>query len=187
MTTETLYKELNYVNHSREKRMYYAQMVINDSSLIPKLIKILMQVDDKVSPRAAWVLEFVCKDNLNVIIPYLDLFTTNMHRVKKEQAVRPVAKICEYLANTYFSKTENKIKDALTQTHKERIIEVAFEYMIGDYKVAPKAYSMTTLYLFGKEFNWIHPELAIILERDFYNESAAFKARARHILKKIKA
>ena len=59
--------------------------------------------------------------------------------------------------------------------------------MIGDYKVAPKAYSMTTLYLFGKEFNWIHPELAIILERDFYNESAAFKARARHILKKIKA
>ena len=46
---------------------------------------------------------------------------------------------------------------------------------------------MTTLYLFGKEFDWIHPELAIILERDFYNESAAFKARARHILKKIKA
>jgi len=166
--------------------MYYAQMVINDSSLIPKLIEILMQVYDKVSPRAAWVLEFACKDNLEIIIPYLDVFTQNMHRVKKEQAVRPVAKICEYLANAYFSKTENKVKESLTPTHKERIIEVAFEYMIGDYKVAPKAYSMTTLYLFGKEFDWIHPELAIILERDFHKESAAFKARARHVLKKIK-
>ena len=66
-------------------------------------------------------------------------------------------------------------------------MEVAFEYMIGDYKVAPKAYSMNTLYLFGKEFDWIYPELVSILERNFYNESAAFKARARHILKKIKA
>lgn len=186
MTTETLYNELNYVNHSRENRMYYAQMVINDSSLIPKLIEILMLVDDKVSPRAAWVLEFACKDNLDIIIPYLDVFTQNMHRVKKEQAVRPVAKICEYLANAYFYKTENKVKESLTQTHKERIVEVAFEYMIGDYKVAPKAYSMTTLYLFGKEFDWIHPELAIILERDFHKESAAFKARARHVLKKLK-
>ena len=87
--------------------MFYAQMVINDSSLIPILIEILMQVDDKVSPRAAWVLEFACKDNLDIIIPYLDVFTKNMHRVKKEQAVRPVAKICEYLAKAYFSKTKN--------------------------------------------------------------------------------
>ena len=57
--------------------------------------------------------------------------------------------------------------------------------MINDEKVAPKAYAMTSLYLLGKEYSWINPELVLILERDFKMQSAAFKARARQILKKI--
>ena len=57
--------------------------------------------------------------------------------------------------------------------------------MITEQKVAVKAYSMHTLFLFGSEFDWVHPELRIILERDFSSQSAAFKARSRHILKKI--
>ena len=58
--------------------------------------------------------------------------------------------------------------------------------MITDQKIAPKAYSMNSLFLLGKEFDWIHPELALILERDLHMQSSGFKARARHILKKIK-
>ena len=109
MTTEQLYEELNYVNHSREKRLYYANLVINDSSLIPKLLDILFRVDDKISPRAAWVFEFMCGKNLEAIIPYLDVFTENMHKVHLDSAVRPVAKVCEYLVKAYYSKTESKI------------------------------------------------------------------------------
>jgi hypothetical protein len=45
---------------------------------------------------------------------------------------------------------------------------------------------MHTLYLFGKDFDWIHPELLQILERDFPDQSAGFKARAKHLIKKIK-
>ena len=187
MTTETLYNQLNYVNHSRENRMHYAQMVINDCSLIPKLIDILLMVDDKVSARAAWVLEFVCGERLEVIIPYLDIFTTNMHKVHLDSAIRPVAKICEYLAKAYYGKEPSKIKEALLTIHHEKIIEVCFDFLISNQKVAPKAYAMNTLYLFGKDYDWVHPELAVILERDFYKESAAFKARARHLLKKLKS
>ncbi|GAL78179.1 hypothetical protein JCM19274_4678 [Algibacter lectus] len=54
MTTEQLYNELNYVNHSREKRLFYSKMVINNPALIPKLLDLLFMVDDKLSPRAAW-------------------------------------------------------------------------------------------------------------------------------------
>ena len=57
--------------------------------------------------------------------------------------------------------------------------------MINDEKIAPKAYSMNTLFLLGKDYDWVHPELALILERDFQMQSSGFKARARHILKKI--
>lgn len=74
MTTEHLYNELNYVNHSREKRLKYANLVIDNPDLIPKLLDILFMVDDKVSCRAAWVLEFMCGEQLEAIIPHLDAF-----------------------------------------------------------------------------------------------------------------
>ncbi|MFD2824068.1 adenylosuccinate lyase [Lacinutrix iliipiscaria] len=186
MTTAQLYQELNYVNHSREKRLYYANLIIDHPDLIPKLLEILFMVDDKISPRAAWVFEFMCGENLEEIIPHLDFFTENMHKVHLDSAVRPVAKVCEYLVKAYYSKTENRIQSGLLPKHREKIIEVCFDYMINDEKIAPKAYSMNSLFLLGKDYDWIHPELVLILERDFQMQSSGFKARARHIIKKIK-
>ncbi|WP_044403933.1 hypothetical protein [Lacinutrix sp. Hel_I_90] len=186
MTTEGLYKELDNVNHSRDKRLYYANLVIENPHLIPKLLDILFRVDDKRSPRAAWVFEFICGKDLEAIIPYLDKFTEHLHTVHLDSAVRPVAKICEYLAKAYYGKENTKIKQALLAKHKEKIIAACFDWLINDVKIAPKAYSMTTLFLFGHDYHWIHPELVIILERDFQKQSAGFKARARHLIKKIK-
>ena len=187
MTREQLYTELNFVNHSREKRLQYANLVLENLDILPALLDILFMVDDKMSCRAAWVLEFVCAENIEIILPYMDDFTKNIHKVHLDPAVRPVAKICEYLAKVYFSKPDNNVKLALATRHKERLIETCFDYMIRDEKIAAKAYSMNTLYLFGKEFDWIHPELVLIIERDYQMQSSGFKARAKHILKKIKS
>jgi hypothetical protein len=186
LTTEQLYAELNYVNHSREKRLYYANLVLANPELIPKLLNILFRVDDKISPRAAWVLEFMCSNKIEAIIPFLEEFTKNIQKIHLDSAVRPVAKICELLAKAYTNKTNIYIKNKLTETHKDRIIETCFDYMINDEKVAAKAYGMTTLFMLGKDYDWVHNELELILKRDFQSQSAAFKARARQILKKIK-
>ncbi|MCB0463040.1 MAG: adenylosuccinate lyase [Flavobacteriaceae bacterium] len=186
MTKEELYKELSYVNHSRGNRQKYALLVISNPDLIPKVLDILFQVDDKTSCRAAWLLEFVARENLDSILPYLDRFTEKMHKVHLDPAVRPIGKICEYLIEAYYHRDNNHTKDYLKPEHKERIIELSFDYMITDQKVAAKAYSMHSLYLLGKEYDWIHPELKTILEKDFNANTAAFKARARHLLKKLK-
>jgi hypothetical protein len=186
MTTEELYKELDYVNHSRENRKKYAVMVISNPELIDKVLDILFQVDDKVSTRAAWLLEFVARENLDAILPYLDRITKEMHKVHLDSAVRPIAKICEYLIEAYYHRSPNHTKKYLKSKHKERIIELSFDYMITDQKVAAKAYSMNSLYLLGKEYDWIHPELLQILEQGFASGSAAYKARSRHLLKKLK-
>ncbi|NNE33173.1 MAG: adenylosuccinate lyase [Winogradskyella sp.] len=185
MTKDQLYKELNYVDHSRKKRLHYANIIIDDTKLITPLLEILFDVDDKISCRAAWVFEFICNEKLDIIIPHLDVFTSNLSEVHLDPAVRPVAKVCEYLVKAYYSKTDNKIKHTLTENHKKQIVEACFDWMINDEKIAPKAYAMNSLFLLGTEYEWIHPELAIILERDFQIQSSGFKARARHILKKI--
>lgn len=187
LTAETLYENLNYVSHSLENRRNYANLIIAAPQLIPKLLEILFMVDDKTSCRAAWVLEFMCHDHLDLLAQHLGTFTENIHKVHLDPAVRPVAKICELLATAYYSKESNTIKAELTRKRQERIIETCFDWMINDEKIAPKAYSMNTLYLFGQDFDWIRPELAQILERDFQMQSSGFKARARHILKKIKS
>ncbi len=185
MTFEELYKHLTYVNSSRENRQKNAEMVLNNIDLLPILMDVLFKVDDKVSCKAAWVLEFVCGENLEAIIPYLDTFTENISKVHLDSAVRPVAKICEYLVTAYYSEENNDIKNALVPIYHERIIEACFDWMITDQKVAVKVYSMSTLYLLGQDYDWVHPELIIILEQDFHSGSAGFKARARHIIKKI--
>lgn len=187
MTSKQLYQELDYANHSREKRLYYANLISDEPKLILPLIEILFTVDDPISCRAAWVFEFLCSKSISPIIPYLDLFTQNISKVHLDPAVRPVAKICELLIKENYSKNDSKIKQSLTLAHKERIIEACFDWMINDQKVAVKAYSMTSLFLLGKDYDWIHPELRIILEQGYASHSAAFKARARHILAKLKA
>lgn len=186
MTKAELYKELNYVNHSREKRLKYANLVIDNPELIVPLLEILFDVDDKISCRAAWVFEFMCGEKLEAIMPHLDIFTANISKVHLDPAVRPVAKICEYLTKANYSKTDHSIKNHLTKKHKENITAACFDWMINDEKIAPKAYSMNSLYLLGTEFDWIHPELVNILERDYEMQSSGFKARAKHILKKIR-
>jgi len=186
LTTEQLYDELNYVSHSRANRLKYANMVIAQPELIPKLLEILFLVDDKVSCRAAWVFEFMCGEKLEEIIPHLNHFTDNINKVYLDSAVRPAAKVCEYLVKAYYSKEEHAIRGSLTSQHKEKIVEACFDWMINDEKIAPKAYAMNTLFLLGKEIDWIHSELTLILERDFQMQSSGYKARARHILKKIK-
>lgn len=185
MTLEEFYEELSDVNASRENRLKYADMVLKNMSLFPKLIEIMFRVDDKVSSRAAWVFEFVCADYIYAIIPYLDTFTSNLKKVHLDSAVRPMSKVCGFIASTYYSKGPNTLKKALNPQHIERIIESCFDWMINDEKIAPKVYAMETLFLFGKDYGWIHPELAQILEQDFPTQSAGYKVRAKRILKKI--
>lgn len=187
MTKDQLYKELDYVDATREKRGYYANMVIANTDLITPLLSILFTVDDKISCRAAWIFEFACSDNIELVIPHLDIFTKHISKVHLDSAVRPVAKISELIIKSYYGKADHPIKYHLSESHKEYIVSACFDWMISDQKVAVKAYSMHTLYLLGKSYDWIHPELLSILERDFNNHSAAFKARARHLIKKLKS
>ena len=180
-----LEEEIRNTNHSREKRNYFAHLILQNPELLPQLLSICHQIDDEISCRASCGLEFLCKKNLETILPYLDSITTLFPIVYKDPAVRPLAKICEYLTVSYYKNKNQKVIKHLTLQHREKITEACFDWLISNQKVAAQAYSMTSLYLLGTEFDWIHPELKITLENNYQDGSAAYKARARVILKKI--
>tara|TARA_R110001592_G_scaffold7066_8_gene39897 strand:- start:7318 stop:7890 length:573 start_codon:yes stop_codon:yes gene_type:complete len=174
----------NMENPKRENRQRVANVVLKDQKLCKDLVAITFDVDNKVSIKAAWILEWICNHHhLNWILPHLDEFSTKISTLKFDSAIRSCAKICELLANGYYPK--NEVREKLTNTHIDRIIETGFDWLITPQKIAVRAYTMTTLYLFGLEVDWVHLELKHLIVTTIIHESKGTKARGNHILKLI--
>ena len=163
----------------RVNRQRVADLVLSDPGLFPVLLEIVFDVHNKTSIKAAWVLEFVCIKNLDWLLPHLDYFIQNIDKVKFDSAVRPISKICNLLAISFNSKKDILFNNFLTKTYIDKIIEAGFDWMISDYKVATKAYTMNCLYIFGKNYDWVHQELKLIIEQNMMQESAAYKSRGK--------
>lgn len=173
------------VTSYREYRIKYAEMVIKDKSLFLPLLELSFDETNEASIKVSWVLDFVSREKLEWFYPHLIFFTDNISKIKHHSIVRPMARICELLAKAYTSKKDTEINKYLTKSHINKIIESGFDWMISDQKVAVKAYTMEALFLFGKEVDWVHDELKLILVQEISGGSPAYKARAKKILKWI--
>ena len=78
--------------------LYTKQSLSICPSNIPLLIKLCFEVNNKLSIRATWTLELLCKHSLTLILPHLDSFFQKLENVKLDSAKRPCAKICELIA-----------------------------------------------------------------------------------------
>lgn len=178
-----LQTKLDYVSAYRENRIKVAQDVLENPLFFDELVQICFAPSDKNNHKACWILEFVSYEELIWLQPHLDFFCCNLKALKDESAIRPIAKIVQLLVKSHYKKNENSI--LLSETNLQDCIEATFDWLISDTKVATKAYSIRTLYVLGNYHDWIHPELKIILNKDYANHSAAYKAVAREVLKKI--
>ena len=173
----------NMENPKRENRQRVANIVLENQNLFKDLVTLTFKVDDKTSIKAAWILEWICTHHhLNWMVPYLDEFSNNISTLKFDSAIRPCAKICEHLANAFYASKENEIKQNLTNTQIDKIVSCGFDWLITPQKIAVRAYTMNTLYLFGLDRDWIHPELKHLIETKIIHESKGCKARGKHIL-----
>ncbi len=182
---DILTQQLMQLKAYRKDREMLANYVLNNSDNFEQLLNTCFKIDEDISYKAAWVLEIVCFKNIPQLVPHLDSFLENLPKVYKHQAVRPLAKICEEITIRYYTKKMPSMRFVLEKKHREQLTEICFDWLITNQKVAVKAYAMQSLFLLGQEYKWIHPELKIILDKDFHNQQPAFKARARHILKDL--
>ena len=179
-----LTEQLNLMeNPKRENRQRVANIVLEDQSLFKDLVSITFDIKNKVSIKAAWILEWICTHHhLEWILPHLDEFSRKVTTLKFDSAIRPCAKICEHLATAYYSKNKNEVQNELKIIHINAIIETGFDWLITPQKIAVRAYTMSFLYLFGLEKDWIHPELKHLILTKTIHESKGTKARGKHIL-----
>ena len=185
MTLDELYQELNYVDHTREKRLYYSNLVMENTDLMPLILEIFFMVNDKISTKAFWVLEYITRRKLDFFLPLTSDFIEKMHTLKLDSSLRPAAKICEVLVSAYYGKKPSKVKSILSIEQREKIAETCFDWLIQDQKVAVKAHSMLALYLLGSELDWIHPELIETINKNLPFGTIGFQNRGKKIIRAI--
>ncbi len=181
MIKQKLRNELENVSALRENRMRVSKLVLQNEAYFLPLLEIVLDINDKTSIKAAWIFEFVCKEKLEWLFPHLDYYCSQINKLHFDSAVRPISKICKLLLLR-----NDKIKiTTLNNTHKEQIIEVCFDWMISNQKVAVRAYTMQTLFVLGKEQPWVHEELILIIKKGIDTESSAYKSRGKITLLQI--
>ncbi|NQY30576.1 MAG: adenylosuccinate lyase [Flavobacteriaceae bacterium] len=168
-------------------RVEAVALVIDNLEVLPELIEKAFS-DDKNHFKYCWWLEFLNRQYLETLCPYITDILKGATHLTNDSAIRPIAKIIERFTLDYYSKNRNEIIDVMmTSMIKEKMIELCFQWLIDSkIKVATSAYSMTSLFHLGKDVNWVHPELRLVIEQSYATESVAYQARARMILKKLK-
>ena len=189
--TQTLKELLETMGTAeRVNRKRVSNFVLENKELFPVLLKIVFETSYKLHYKAAWTLEFVLKDNLEWLVPHLDFFTNNIQILSHQSAIRPISKICKWLAISYVKKENQYFVKTINQKHLDKLVETGFDWLIGEHKVAAKAYTMESLYLFGKlqkrDLEWVHIELRNIITQNIINGSPAYKTQGKMILKLLK-
>lgn len=165
--------------------MKMASRVIKDPDQLIDLLEITFKNEDPVSSKAGWILDVVLREKLELLLPHLDYFCKHLGKAKLDGSIRSLAKICEMLVLECIKSKEPSQFAEVGDANLEAIATACFDWLISDQKVAPQAYSMTSLYYLGKKFSWIHDELRQLLEQNYGTGSAAYQARARMILKHL--
>ena len=180
-----LIESLKFIDHSIESRERMASGIIDKPEQLADLLYITFLDEHPVSSKASWILDMVLRDKLELLLPHLDLFCQKLGEVKLDSSIRPLAKICEMLVLACLKPKDPGKYAGISDENLEAIATACFDWLISEQKVAPQAYSMTSLYYLGKKFNWIHGELRQVLEQNYGTGSAAYQARARMILRKL--
>ena len=183
MPNYELIESLKFVDGTLEARMNMAASIADSPDKIPSLIRIVALNEDPISCKASWVLEVLARDHLHLLLPHLKLLTPILGKITLDSSVRPLAKICESLVLGYFKERDTHVVHSISDSHLEQMTTACFDWLIGEQKVAVKAYAMTSLYHLGTRYPWVHPELKLILEQNYHQGSPAYQARARLVLK----
>ncbi len=168
-----------------ENRELLVGAAIHNQDLIVALLENMSKVNEKESVYSARILELAVKKDKKILIDQLDLFCEFLNFLKFDGSIRASAKIIEIFCVEYFVKYNPQFTQLLTNTILEKFTEVSFDWMIADKSIAIQAHSMYSLYLLGLEFDWIHSELVMHIDRKLPMGSAGFQNRGKKILKAI--
>ena len=164
-------------NASTNCRNGIRDFVLENPEYLKDVVTFGIDLTNKNQYKGVWIIEMLAETHPELLIPFVDQICDVASKYKHESAIRGISRTILFLS------TSKKI--SLTEEQQEKFIETSLDRLIGDDKVAPKVFAMYALCHFSKEHDWIKEELQNIINKDFAEQSAGYKAAAREVLRKI--
>lgn len=159
--------------HSKRNCDRIVKWVGNSQIRFEKLFQLFFNDEYRVVQRASWPLSYA-------VIKHPDLMKNNfgklIHNLRKPMLPVAVKRNSVRLLQHI----------PIPQMYHGEVMNRCFEYLSSvDETVAVKAFSMTILADLSKIYPEIKSELKLIIEDNWDHETAAFRSRARKILKSL--
>lgn len=158
--------------HSRKQTDKIAVWVCKDRNRFKALMALLLQGDDKVMQRSAWIARQVAVQRPDWIEPYLRELLFCCKKQVHPAVKRNVMGILQHLT--------------LPEELQGMAATLCFDFIITPgLPVAIKVFAMTVLYNIAMEQPDMRHELKVVIEEQMEYEKPAFKSRGVKILKKL--
>ncbi|MDQ2720972.1 MAG: hypothetical protein M3Z26_14595 [Bacteroidota bacterium] len=160
--------------HTKENCNRIIAWVGNNSKRFDELFNLFLNGENRITQRAAWPVSYCAiaypefmKNNFDKLIKNLQ--KPGIHDSIKRNTVRLLQSV------------------EIPKKFEGAIMEICFSY-VGSSKetVAIKAFSLTVLGNLAKKYPEIIPELKILIEDQIPYQTAAFRGRAKNLLKEIR-
>lgn len=159
--------------HSRSNTDRITKAIGNNPSEFKKIIDIIYHAEPPLPQRAAWLLAAVNEKHPELLEPYLSNFINDIKKFKTDAIRRNMSVVLA--SHTIPKKLQGKL------------INVCFDLILSpNEKVVMKVHAMQCIANIAKEHPELIPELKAAIKDQLPKTTAAFHARARMILKKLK-
>ena len=157
--------------HSKAQSDKVVKWIGNNQQRFDELFKLFISDDYLVVTRAAWPLSYAVQAHPDLIGKHFSKFVRNLQRSNLHDAVkRNSMRILQDIS--------------IPKRFHGDIMNTCFDYISDpSEKPAIKAFSLTVLHNLAQQYPDIRNELKLVIETQWENESAAFRSRAKKILK----
>lgn len=157
--------------HSKAQCATIVQYVGDDPGRFAELMQLFLTGENTVIQWAGWPLSYCVEQHPELIKPYFKQIIDLLLKPAPHNAVH--RNICRLLQFAVIPK----------RWHGQ-VMNRCFEFIASnDTEVAIKAFSLTVLENLAREYPDIKPELKLVIEERWPYETAAFRSRAKKILK----
>ena len=165
---ETILKE-----HSKKNCNRIVSWIGNDKKKFNQLFNLFLNGEYRVTQRAAWPLSYCAIAHPSFMKKNFEKLITNLNKPNLHDSIK---------RNTVRLLQQIEIPEKLEGV----VMEICFNYVESPKEaVAIKAFSLTILSKLAKKYPEIIPEIKLLIEEQLTHQRAAFKSRAKQILKEF--
>jgi hypothetical protein len=157
--------------HSKKQCMKIVNWVGNNEDRFAELMKLFFDGDNLVAQRAGWPISYCVMAHPKLAEPYFKKLIDLLNKPSVHNAIhRNIVRLLQSVE--------------IPGKFEGQVMDTCFNFIQSpSTPAAVKAFSITCLENLSKKYPEILPELRLIIEERWDTESAAFRSRARRILK----